>query len=82
MGHILNILPPIDSLVRPDTLTSVQAGIAAVVEKVVTTPADELLKDMIDSSVRFGLKVLAALAIYFAGACIAGMARAVSGTHT
>lgn len=77
MGHILNILPPIDSLVRPDTLTSVQAGIAAVVEKVVTTPADELLKDMIDSSVRFGLKVLAALAIYFVGAWVIRKLKAI-----
>ena len=64
----LNIFPPLDSLAKPDTLTTVQAGIAAVVEKVATTPASELLKDMIDSGVSFGLKLIAAFLIYFIGA--------------
>ena len=70
MRHVLNILPPIDSLVKPDTLTTIQAEIAAVVEKVATTPTNELLKDMVDSGVRFGLKLLAAFLIYFIGAWI------------
>ena len=64
MRLILNIIPQIDSLVKPDTLTAVQAEIAAVMEKVATTPANELIKDMIDSTVRFGLKLLAAFLIY------------------
>lgn len=68
--NLLNILPPIDSLPKPDTLTAVQAGIATVIEKVTTTPTTELLKDMVDSSVRFGLKLLAAFLIYFIGAWI------------
>lgn len=70
MRHVLNILPPIDSLVKPDTLTAIQAEIAAVMEKVATTPTNELLKDMVDSGVRFGLKLLAAFLIYFVGAWI------------
>ena len=70
MRLILNIMPQIDSLVKPDTLTAVQAEIAAVMEKVATTPANELIKDMIDSTVRFGLKLLAAFLIYFLGAWI------------
>ena len=68
--NLLSILPPIDSLPKPDTLTAVQAGIATVIEKVTTTPTTELLKDMVDSSVRFGLKLLAAFLIYFIGAWI------------
>ena len=63
-----SILPAIDSLAKPDTLTAVQAEIAAVVEKVTTTPATELIKDMVDSGVRFGLKLVAAFLIYFLGA--------------
>lgn len=63
-----SILPAIDSLAKPDTLTAVQAEIAAVVEKVTTTPASELIKDMVDSGVRFGLKLIAAFLIYFVGA--------------
>ena len=63
-----SILPAIDSLAKPDTLTAVQAEIAAVVEKVTTTPATELIKDMVDSGVRFGLKLVAAFLIYFVGA--------------
>ena len=68
--NLLSILPPIDSLSKPDTLTAVQAGIATVIEKVTTTPTTELLKDMVDSGVRFGLKLLAAFLIYFIGAWI------------
>ena len=68
--NLLSILPPIDSLAKPDTLTAVQAGIATVIEKVTTTPTTELLKDMVDSGVRFGLKLLAAFLIYFVGAWI------------
>lgn len=64
----VSILPAIDSLAKPDTLTAVQAEIAAVVEKVTTTPASELIKDMVDSGVRFGLKLIAAFLIYFVGA--------------
>ena len=64
----VSILPAIDSLAKPDTLTTVQAEIAAVVEKVTTTPASELIKDMVDSGVRFGLKLVAAFLIYFVGA--------------
>lgn len=68
--NLLSILPPIDSLPKPDTLTAVQAGIATVIEKVTTTPTTELLKDMMDSGVRFGLKLLSAFLIYFIGAWI------------
>lgn len=70
MTSLLSILPQIDSLAKPDTLTVVQAELAAVMEKVATTPANELIKDMIDSAVRFGLKLLAAFLIYFLGAWI------------
>jgi len=51
-----------------DTLNAVQAEIAAVAEKLTTTPPSELLTDLIDSAVAFGLKVIAAFVIYFIGA--------------
>ena len=54
--------------VPTDTLNAVQAEIAAVAEKLTTTPPSELLKDLIDSAVAFGLKVIAAFVIYFIGA--------------
>ena len=54
--------------VPADTLNAVQAEIAAVAEKLTTTPPSELLKDLIDSGVAFGLKVIAAFVIYFIGA--------------
>ena len=54
--------------VPDDTLNAVQAEIAAVAEKLTTTPPSELLKDLIDSAVAFGLKVIAAFVIYFIGA--------------
>ena len=40
------------------------------VEKVTTTPADVLLKELGKDALQFGLKVLAALAIYFIGAWV------------
>ena len=70
MMNLLNILIQADSTAIADSLTSVQAGIAAVVEKVANTPTEELISDLIDKSVAFGLKVIAALIIYFLGAWI------------
>lgn len=50
-----------------DSLTTVQAELAAVAAKLTNTPADELLADLIDKAVAFGLKVLAAILIYTVG---------------
>jgi len=66
----ISIIPALDSLAKTDTLTAVQAEIAAVVEKVTTTPTSELIMDMVDSGVRFGLKLIAAFLIYIVGAWI------------
>lgn len=57
-----------DNLHQPDSLNRVQSEIAAVVEKITSTPANDLISDLISSAVRFGLKVLVALLIYMAGA--------------
>jgi small conductance mechanosensitive channel len=64
----LNILPPIDSLHKADSLNEVQASIASAVEHIITTPTDELLGEILSICISFGLKVLAALVIYFIGA--------------
>ncbi len=53
-----------------DTLNKVQAELAAVAEKIATTPADELLGELVDKAISFGLKVMAALIIYMLGAWI------------
>lgn len=53
-----------------DSLTTVQAELAAVAEKISTTPVDVLLSDLLDKAVSFGLKVLAALLLYVVGAWI------------
>jgi small conductance mechanosensitive channel len=66
--ELLNILPQLDSLPKPDTLNAIQAEIVSMVEKITTTPTTELLKDIVDSGVSFGLKLLAAFLIYFIGA--------------
>lgn len=73
----LNILPPLDSLPKPDTLNAVQTEIAGIVEKVTTTPATELIKDIIDSAVSFGLKLIAAFLIYFVGAWVIRKIKAI-----
>ena len=65
---ILNILPSLDSLHRPDSLNAVQAEIAALVDKVNNTSASDLVLEFIDKTVSFGLKLLAAFVIYIVGA--------------
>ena len=47
-----------------DSLNHVQTEIIAIAEKLSTTPADELITDLLDKAVAFGLKVLAALLLY------------------
>ena len=55
--------------VPTDTLShDIKAELAAVAEKISTTPASDLISELIDKAVTFGLKVLAALVIYFIGA--------------
>ena len=55
--------------VPADTLShDIKAELAAVAEKITTTPTSELLSELLGKAVSFGLKVLAALAIYFIGA--------------
>lgn len=48
--------------------TSIHNKAEQVMEMIKTTPAEVLLTDLIESIISFGLKVLAALAIYFVGA--------------
>ncbi len=50
-----------------DTL-DIQAQLAAVSEKLSTTTVTDLISELVDKAVSFGLKVLAALVIYFVGA--------------
>ena len=52
---------------QTDSLNVIQTEIAAVAEKIASTPASELIADLIDKAVAFGLKVLAAFVIYFIG---------------
>lgn len=52
-----------------DTL-NIQEEFEAVAEKLSTTPVKELAAELLDMAVSFGLKVLAALAIYLIGAWV------------
>lgn len=62
---ITNLLQaaPVDTVSR-----GIQAELAAAAEKIATTPTSELLSDLVDKALSFGLKVVAAIAIYFVGA--------------
>ncbi|MBO5499033.1 MAG: mechanosensitive ion channel [Bacteroidales bacterium] len=55
---------------QPIDTIDVQQHIAAVAEKLSTTPVTTLVSELIDKAVNFGLKLLAALAIYLIGAWI------------
>ena len=54
---------PVDTVSR-----GIQAELAAAAEKIATTPTSELLSDLVDKALSFGLKVVASIAIYFVGA--------------
>lgn len=62
---ITNLLQaaPVDTVSR-----GIQGELAAAAEKIATTPTSELLSDLVDKALSFGLKVVAAIAIYFVGA--------------
>ena len=60
MRNILSIIPT-------DSLGKVTVDIEAVAEKLATTPTNELLGELLDKAVSFGLKILAAFVIYFIG---------------
>lgn len=60
-----------------DTLTGIHAEIAAMVEKMSTTPAEILIEDFINKALTFGLKVLAAFIIYCIGAWVIRRAKKV-----
>ena len=65
----MKILTPLQ-VAPADTLNNIQAEIAAVAQKIATTPANELISEFIDKAVAFGLKVFAALFIYTLGVWI------------
>lgn len=48
----------------------IKADTQKLIEHVATTPAEELLKELLSDMIQFGLKVLAALLIYCVGAWI------------
>ena len=53
-----------------DSLSHITPDLTAVVEKISTTPTSELLAELVDKAVGFGLKVIAAIIIYSLGAWI------------
>ena len=68
MKNILSIVTQLDSVAKSDSLNAIQAELASVVEKITTTPSTDLLKELIDNIIRFGLKLLVAFVIYIFGA--------------
>lgn len=62
---------------KKDSLTGVHAELAAVAEKIATTPANELIGDLMDKALTFGLKLLAAFVIYFIGAWLIKKVKAI-----
>lgn len=52
----------------PDSLKNIKLDLTALADKLATTPTNELLAELLDKAINFGLKVLAALIIYGIGA--------------
>lgn len=51
-----------------DSLNKIESELSTVIEKFSTTPLEVLLSDLLDKTVTFGLKLLAAVLIYIIGA--------------
>ena len=62
---------------KQDSLTGVHAELAAVAEKIATTPTNELIGELMDKALAFGLKLLAAFVIYFIGAWLIRKVKAI-----
>ena len=65
LTHLLQTTLPVTEKFSPD---SVAAKGAQLVETIRTTPADQLLEEAASAAIKFGLKVLLALVLYFVGA--------------
>lgn len=63
----LSILSKADSLSMADSMNAVQAEISEAVKKITQTPAEELIGEMVDKTILFGLKVMAAIIFYIVG---------------
>lgn len=64
----MKLFIPFAAAQAKDSLTVVQKELTNVAEKLATTPTDELLGNLLDKAIAFGIKVLAAFVIYFVGA--------------
>ena len=66
----LNILEKLDSIAKADSLNAVEREIVSAIDKLSTTSAGDLALGMIHGSIKFCLKVAAAILIYIVGAWI------------
>lgn len=66
----LNVFEKLDSIAKTDSLNVLEKEIVTAIDKLSNTTASELALSMLDSSIRFCLKVAAAILIYMIGAWI------------
>lgn len=66
----LNVFEKLDSIAKTDSLNVLEKEIVTAIDKLSNTTASELALSMLDSSIRFCLKVAAAILIYMLGAWI------------
>ena len=64
----LSITEKLDSIARTDTLNAIEREIASAINTLSTSSASEVALGIVDSGVRFCLKVAAAILIYIVGA--------------
>ncbi len=67
LNHILQVsITPADTAV----VSKLETNARETIEHIATTPLEELLPELINNAIHFGIKVLIALLIYFVGAWI------------
>lgn len=64
----LNVLEKLDSIAKTDTLNVIEKEIVNAIDKISNTTASDLAVGMLHSSIKFCLKVTAAILIYMLGA--------------
>lgn len=73
----LNVYDIIDSLAKSDSLNAIEKELVTAIDVISNTPANELALGMLDNTIRFLLKVGAAILIYIAGAWLIRKVRKV-----
>ena len=66
----LNVLEKLDSIAKQDSLSAMEKEIASAIDKITSSSAGDIALEMLHGSIKFCLKVAAAILVYIIGVWI------------